>query len=271
MDDRHIDDVDVDIGIRRIAVAVGALLRVFFRFFDLAFLYDLFILDHAVAAERAVILALLPSGAAARAGLVVLDLGTDDLLFLCRFGSCVPPAEFRTAGKPPDEADEQDDRDRNEADEDNEAKKDTEYIGVRTSSILVRFDDLDVAAALRIRLAVNGKAERVVRIDDCHRIGAAVGYGVPEDEITVFHKAVRLPGARIRVIPADHELIDVHACEPGGRKGINGLSLVPLVDLVHMVLHHGKLQGDDLILVIGPVQIDREGISVVLDVVDRIA
>ena len=38
-----------------------------------------------------------------------------------------------------------------------------------------------------------------------------------------------------------------------------------------MVLDHGELDRGDLILVIGTVQIDRERISVVLDVVDGIA
>ena len=67
---RNVDDIDMNIGVRRIAVAVGAVFRVFFGLFDLALLNDFLALDHTAAAVRAVVLALFPGGAASRTGLV---------------------------------------------------------------------------------------------------------------------------------------------------------------------------------------------------------
>ena len=81
MVDRYIDHIDADIGISGISVAVSAVRRISLRLFDLAFLNDFFILDHASSAVRTAVFSFLSRSAAARTVIIIFDLRSDDLLF----------------------------------------------------------------------------------------------------------------------------------------------------------------------------------------------
>ena len=93
----HVDHVDHNIGVGTVSVPIGAGFAVFPGLLQILFLDDLFALDHTSAAVGAFILAFYPSGAAAGAGLIVFDLGADDLLF---GGLAGRAAETETLGNP---------------------------------------------------------------------------------------------------------------------------------------------------------------------------
>ena len=86
----------MDEGVGTAAVPVGAGPHVVLRFLQVLLLHDLLLLDQAASAVSAIVLALLAGGAAAGAGIVILDPGADDLLFGLR-------AEAGAAGDPADE------------------------------------------------------------------------------------------------------------------------------------------------------------------------
>ena len=83
-----------DIGIGGTAIVVSTVCSVFLRIFQVLFLHDLPAFDHAAAAVRAVILALLAGGAAAGAVIKILDFGADDLLPGRSAGGTAEPQAF---------------------------------------------------------------------------------------------------------------------------------------------------------------------------------
>ena len=80
MPNRNVDDIHHDIRIRRVSVAVGSVIHIVFRMFDLAFLNDFLTLDHATPAIGTAVLAFLPDRPAARAVRKILDLCARNLL-----------------------------------------------------------------------------------------------------------------------------------------------------------------------------------------------
>ena len=80
MVNRDIDHVDMDVGVGVAAVMVCTGFTVISGLVQILFFNDLLALDHTASAIGAVVLALDASRAAAGAGLVILDLGADDLL-----------------------------------------------------------------------------------------------------------------------------------------------------------------------------------------------
>ena len=76
---RRGNHVYVDVCVGNGAVTIGSGFAVSLGFFEIFFFDYLFALDHTVSAVRAVVLALLPDGAAARTVLIVFNFGADDL------------------------------------------------------------------------------------------------------------------------------------------------------------------------------------------------
>ena len=105
---RRIDHVHKDEGVGIVPVSVGAGLSVFLRLDQILLLNDFFAFDHAASAVRAFVLALHSAGAAAGTGLIVHDLGADDLLFCVRGSRII--AEACAARDPADEFHDEDDR-----------------------------------------------------------------------------------------------------------------------------------------------------------------
>ena len=82
-EDRDINHIYADVGVIRVPVMVGAVLCVLFRILDLIFFDDLLAFYHTSPAIGTAVFSLLACGAAARTGLIILDLGPGD--FLLRF------------------------------------------------------------------------------------------------------------------------------------------------------------------------------------------
>ena len=72
----------MDVGVRRIAVAVRAVLGIPFRLLDLALFHNFLFLDHAASAVLTVVQSFLARGAAAGTVVVILDLRPGDFV-LC--------------------------------------------------------------------------------------------------------------------------------------------------------------------------------------------
>ena len=99
----HIDHVymNVGVGVASIMVCTGS--AVILGLVQILFFDDLLALDHTASAIRAFIFSLYSSGAAAGAGLVILDLGADDLLL----GGIRGGAESQTREDPLEELEDQ--------------------------------------------------------------------------------------------------------------------------------------------------------------------
>ena len=79
-------------GIGTVSVSVGTCFAVVLRFFQILFLNDLFAFDHTASAVGTGVPALLTSGPAAGAGLIVLDFGAGDFLAVFRAAGFVSEA-----------------------------------------------------------------------------------------------------------------------------------------------------------------------------------
>ena len=231
---------------------------VVFGFIQILFFDDLLALDHTASAIRAFILSLYSSGAAAGAGLVILDLGADDLLL----GGIRGGAESQTREDPLEELEDQE-----AGDSDHEKEHDEpEYDHRPIVSLSI------TAASTPIRgahgLAVDGESEGVIGISDCNGVPVPCGERSVEDQISIVLYAVRLPCTSFVGVPADGQVFDLDPVEPGRRVGKNSLSFNIPVNLVHVVLDKGKLEACNFIRVIIAVQIDVQGRSLIVDVVD---
>ena len=136
----------MNVGVRRAAVTVSAVLCIILGLFDLAFLDDLLAFDHTASAVRTAVFAFLAHGAAARTVFVVLDLRARDLLF-----GCLLRTEAGAAGNPFDEFYKDDDRDGKECqgkDQSYDTCNEITKIRTAASAVPVRVD------RIRIRTAV---------------------------------------------------------------------------------------------------------------------
>ena len=116
----HVDHVYMDVGVGIASVMICAGFAVVFGFIQILFFDDLLALDHTASAIRAFIFSLNSSGAAAGAGLVILDLGADDLLL----GGIRGGAESQTREDPLEELEDQEAGDSDHEEEHDEPEYD---------------------------------------------------------------------------------------------------------------------------------------------------
>ena len=127
MTGRRVDHIYKDISIGGASVSVSPLFHVILRLFQILFFDDLLALDHTAAAIGALVLAFYAPGAAAGAGLIVFDLGADDLLF---GGILSGASEAESLADPADEPDENDDGNHEEEDQHEQSAENSEPVFV---------------------------------------------------------------------------------------------------------------------------------------------
>ena len=250
------------------AVPVGAGLAVGLRLLQILFLHDFLALDHVMSAVGAFVLALHASGATTGTGLVVLDFGAGDLLAV--FRAAPAASEAGAAGDPAEETDDEHERPDQEHIQTNDGSNDNVYTVFIVVIVIVVIIVVRVPVRIRVirGLPVGGKRESVVGIGDRHGVALSRLQARGKDQIAVLHQAVRLPGAGFVRVPANGEVFYLHPVKPGRRVGKDRFPLDIAVDLVHVVLDKGVLKAGDLVPVIVPVQVNLQGGSLIINVVD---
>ena len=127
MDDGNTDHVHVNVGIGAAPISIGSGFSVIVGLFQILFFDDLLALDHTAAAIGALVLAFYAPGAAAGAGLIIFDLGADDLLFGGIFSGASDTEPF---ADPADEPDDRDDGKHKEEDQHEQAAENGEPVVV---------------------------------------------------------------------------------------------------------------------------------------------
>ena len=251
----------MNVGIGMAPVTVGTCPSVLGGLFQILFLHDLLAFDHAAAAVGAFILSLFPGGAAAGAVLVILDLGPYDLLFHRRRRR----AEAQTLRNPAYEPDQE--HDRENAEKSDEDQKAQDHVDIDLT-VCISFSTAVIVSFPH--LPFRHKPERIIGIGNGDGVFFSGTHGRRKDKIIMILDTLRLPGPCLVRIPANSQILDLNAVEPGRRKEENGFSFHEPVDLVHMILDKGELKADGLSLIIVAVQIDMQGGPMILNTADRI-